>query len=111
MLGLIPAQKGFDMASLIVSYFDNVDLGVAGFPLGSETITTSTTSAAGNAIDTRAEVCGLYSDTAHYVTISRHNETKVATAGNSFYVPANQVYWLRTFVAAGQTIKISAITA
>lgn len=99
------------MANLIVSYFDNVDLGVAGFPLGSETIVTSGTSAAGAAINVRAEVCTLFSDTAHYVTISRDGETKAATAANGFYVPANQLYWLRTFTTTGQVVKISAITA
>lgn len=99
------------MATLIVSYFDNVDLGVAGFPLGSESITTSGTSAAGSAINVKADVAAVFSDVAHYVTISRDGETKAATAANGFYLPANQIYWLRTFVTTGQTVKISAITA
>ena len=97
------------MADLIISYFNTVDKYVAGTPLKSETVTTSGTTAASAAVPTNSDVCSLFSTAAHYVTIG--NDTPTAAAANSFYLPANQQMWLRTFVAAGQTVKIAAITA
>lgn len=99
------------MATLYISYFDNVDLGVAGFPISSTTVTTSGTSAASANIPVTADVAFVYSDAAHYVTISRDGETKAAAANNSFYLPAGVNMPIRTFVATGQAVKISAITA
>lgn len=98
------------MATLYISYFDNVDLGVAGFPISTETVTTSSTSAASNNVPVNSDVCILFSDTAHYVTISRDGETKAATATNGLYLPANVQMPLRTFVTTGQTVKITART-
>lgn len=98
------------MATLYISYFDNVDLGVAGFPISTETVTTSSTSNASNNVPVNSDVCILFSDTAHYVTISRDGETKNATATNGLYLPANVQMPLRTFVTTGQTVKITART-
>lgn len=97
------------MADLIISYFDTVDKYVAGTPLKSETVTTSGTPAASAAIPVKSDVCSIFSVAAHYVTIGEGTPT--AAASNSFYLPANQIMWLRTFVAEGQTVKIAAITA
>ena len=97
------------MADLIISYFDNVDKGVAGGPLKAETLVTSGTSAASAAIPDTSDVCLIFSVASHYVTIGEG--TPSAAASNSFYLPANQQMWLRTFVAEGQTVKIAAITA
>lgn len=99
------------MATLIISYFDNVDLGVAGFPIKSESVTTSAASAASGNIPVNADVASIFSDVAHYVTISRDGETKSASAANGFYLPAGQAFWLRTFVTTGQAVKIAAVTA
>lgn len=97
------------MASLIISYFASVDKEVAGEPIKSETITTSGTSAASAAIPSNAVVFSLFSDAAHYVTFGEGTPT--AAASNSFYVPANQLHWQRSFVSPGVARKIAAITA
>lgn len=98
------------MATLYISYFGNVDRGCAGTPLSAVTITTSGTSAATAAnIPVTAKVACFRSDAAHYVTIG--NGTPVAAAANSVYVPASETFWLRTYVAEGQSVKIAAITA
>lgn len=97
------------MADLIISYFDTVSKEVAGTPIKSETVVTSGVSAASAAVPTNSDVCSLFSTAAHYVTIGEG--TPSAAASNSFYLPANQQMWLRTFVAEGQTVKIAAITA
>jgi len=98
------------MATLYISYFDNVDLGVAGFPISTEAVTTSSTSAASGNVPVASDVCILFSDAAHYVTISRDGETKPATTTNGFYLPANVQMPLRTFVTTGQVVKITART-
>ena len=97
------------MADLIISYFDNVDKGVAGGPLKSETVVTSVTSAASAAIPDTSDVCLIFSVASHYVTIGEG--TPEASTANSFYLAANQPQFLRTYVARGQTVKIAAITA
>lgn len=97
------------MADLIISYFDNVDKGCAGSPIKSETVNTSTTTAASGAIPEKADVAVLYSTVAHYVTFGEGTPT--AAASNSFYLPASTQMWLRTYVGEGQTRKFAAITA
>jgi|GEM_PF-4189875 len=98
------------MATLYISYFDNIDLGVAGFPISTETVTTSSVSVSSGNVPETSDMCLLFSDAAHYVTISRAGETKPATATNGFYLPANVQMPLRTFVTTGQVVKITART-
>lgn len=97
------------MADLIISYFDNVDKGVAGGPLKSETVVTSVTSAASAAVPAASDVCLIFSVADHYVTIGEG--TPEASAANSFYLAANQPQFLRTYVGRGQTVKIAAVLA
>lgn len=96
------------MATLYVSYFGGVDKQVAADPIKSETVTTSTTTAATGAIPSGAVVASLFSDTAHYVTIG--TDTPTAAITNSFYLPANTVREIRTFNGDGVARKIAAIT-
>jgi hypothetical protein len=96
------------MATLYVSYFGSVDKLVAGDPIKTETVTTSTESAATGEIPDGAVIASLFSDTAHYVTIG--TDTPTAAITNSFYLPANQMRELRTFNGHGAARKIAAIT-
>lgn len=94
------------MADLIISYFGGVENEVASQPLGSETVTTSGTSAQGAANAKGAAVASLFSTAAHYVTVGA-NPTAAAT--NSFYLPASTVMWVD--LRSNLTDKIAAITA
>lgn len=94
------------MADLIISFYGAVDNGCAGDPLGSETVTTSGTSAQSAANTEGAVVASLYSTAAHYVTVGND---PTAAAANSFYLPASTVMWLD--LRANLTDKIAAITA
>lgn len=95
------------MAALIISYFGSVRRGIACDPIKSESLTTSTTSAASAAIPVNAAVALIASDTAHYVTIGAGTPT--AAIGNSFYLPANTLRELSVNDVGG-TYKIAAIT-
>lgn len=91
------------MASLIISYYGAVERGCAKSPLGSETVTTSATSAQG-AVQNAAVVASLYSDAAHYFNEGT-NPTATALAGA--YLPANSLVWVSISAAR----RIAAITA
>lgn len=95
------------MASLIISYFGSVHRGIAGDPIKSESLTTSTASAASGVVPTNAAVAVIASDIAHYVTIG--TGTPTAAIGNSFYLPANTLRELSVNDVGG-TYKIAAIT-
>lgn len=96
------------MATLYVSYVVGVDKEVADGVVGSETVTTSGTSAQTGVIPKHAGIAILFSDTAHYVTIGND---PTAAAGNSIYVPANVQREIRIRNYGSQTLKIAAITA
>lgn len=89
------------MATLYVSYIGAVENGVSASPLGSETLTTSATSAqaAGNI---SAACVMLFSDTAHWVAFGTN---PTATASNGIYCPAGQLFWVDNAGA-----KLAAIT-
>lgn len=99
------------MATLLISLFGNVDKECAGSPLGTVSLSTSGTSAATSALNVRAVVAAFYSDTAHYVAIGGDGDTLTASASNGFYLPASTLYWQRFYVATGQAVKVSAVTA
>lgn len=80
------------MATLFISYFGTVDKGVAGDPVASETVTTSTTSAQSAAVPKFALVAKIVSDTAHYIA---QGANPTATATNGAYLSANDPLWLR----------------
>ena len=97
------------MASLIISYFTSIDGQSLGIPLGSEVIETSPASAAASAVPNGAMFASVRADVAHYVAFG--DGTPTASLATGFYLPANETVYLRTFVAAGQTKKIAAVTA
>ena len=96
------------MATLYISYFGDVADECASTPISSETVTTSTTSAASGAIPAGAKVAAIVSDTAHYVTINTGTPTAAIT--NSFYLPANTMRELRVNKEVTASKKIAAIT-
>ena len=79
------------MADLIISYYGGVTNQCAAIPLGSETVTTSGTSAQSGANDDFGAVASLFSTTAHYVT---SGSDPTATAANGVYLPASTLVWL-----------------
>lgn len=93
------------MADLHISLFASVQNGCASGPLGSQTLTTSITSAQGNANAGGASVARLYSEAAHWVTVGSN---PTATSTNGFYMPAGQFFDLDL---GSITDKIAAITA
>lgn len=93
------------MASLYISHFASVQNGCASGPIGSQTLTTSGTSAQSAANVGGGAVARLFSDTAHWVTVGSN---PTATSTNGFYVPANQFFDLDL---GSVTDKIAAITA
>lgn len=98
------------MATLYVSYFGSTKDGAVGSIIGSETITTSGTSAAGGAIPLHAAFAQVYATVAHYVTVG--TGTPTAAAGNSFVQGANLAPIIRIENGLGQGAKkIAAITA
>lgn len=96
------------MATLYISYFGAVRDHIAGTPIGSETVTTSTTTAASGAVPQAAKAIAVVSDTAHYVTIG--SGTPTATATNGFYLPANQIREISVGFNTSTTVKLAAIT-
>lgn len=96
------------MATLYVSYFASTDKNVAGDPIKTETVTTSTTSAATGTIPAGAAVAVFYSDTAHYVTVGA--STPTAAIANSFYLPASFTREIRLYQHNGVALKAAAIT-
>jgi len=96
------------MATLYVSYLGGVEKQVAYDIVGSETITTSGTSAQSAAIPQHAGIAVFYSDTAHYV-LTGTNPTATATTG--LYIPANFAREISIKNGKGNTLKIAAITA
>lgn len=97
------------MATLYISYFANVDKGVAGDPIKSESITTSGTSAASGVVPGNAVVAKIQSEAAHFVTIEIGTPT--ASAGNSLYLGAGEAQFIRVRSAGRSDLKIAAITA
>jgi|ERR1051325_4931405 hypothetical protein len=96
------------MATLYISYIGAIREHVAAVPFSSETITTSTTSAASGTVPQWAKAVSIVSDTAHYVTIG--TGTPTAAASNSIYIPANQVRELSIGFDTANAKKIAAIT-
>lgn len=93
------------MASLIISYFGKTEGGAVGTTLGSETVTTSGTSAQSEINSKGAAVAFLHSSAAHWVTVGTD---PTATSTNGFYLPANV---LVPYDLDGITSKFAAITA
>ena len=97
------------MATLILSYLGGASKGVAYDIIGSETVTTSGTSAQSAAFPIEAEIVQVYCvDAAHYVKMGA-NPTASATAG--FYVPAATVREFKLKAGMGVSgYKLAAIT-
>ena len=97
------------MATLILSYLGGASKGVAYDIIGSESVTTSGTSAQSAAIPDQAEIVHVYCvDTGHYVKIGS-NPTAAAATG--FYVPAATVREFKLKTGMGiSTYKLAAIT-
>jgi hypothetical protein len=93
------------MATLIISYYGSAQNNCASQPIGSESVTTSGTSAQGSANSSGAAVASLYSDAAHYFTVG---SDPTAAATNSGYLPASTLMWVDL---NDTTDKIAAITA
>lgn len=94
------------MATLNISYFAAVENNCASGPMGSESVTTSGTSAQGSANSNGASVARLWSDVAHWVATGSN---PTATSTNGFYLPASQFFDLD--LSESLTDKIAAITA
>ena len=95
------------MASLIISYFASVDKEVAGVPLKSEILQTSSASVASEPVPPGAAVALIQSEAPHFVAFG--DGDPVASAETGFYLASNTRFWLRTFTAQGQVKKIAAV--
>ena len=105
------------MATLYISYFGKVHDSCAGFPMGCEALTTSTTSAAASAaIPLGAEVFAVYSANDHYVCYDAVANTPTAAVGvpnggtgASFFLPAGTTREIR--LGAGHAANSAKIAA
>ncbi len=96
------------MATLYVSYFASVDKHVAGDPIKTEIVTTSTTTAATGTIPANAVVAAFHSDTDHYITIGAGTPTAAIT--NGCYLPASFTRELRLYQHNSVALKAAAVT-
>lgn len=94
--------------TLYISYFGGVSKDVAFGPVSSETVSTSTSSAASGAIPIQAAIASLYAAVDHYVTIG--TGTPTATATNGFFLPAGTQRDIAIPNGQGAALKIAAIT-
>ena len=92
------------MADLRVSYIGGVESGVAKEPMGSQTVTTSGTSAKSNT-NPGAGIVVVFSDAAHWINIGPAASV-TATATNGMYLPAN----VERHLALGAGEEVAAIT-
>jgi len=95
------------MATLTISYFGSIREGIACDPIKSETVTTSTSSAASGVVPANAKVAMLHSTVEHYATVG--TGTPSAAIGNGFYLPANQPIPIHVNDVGG-TYKFAAVT-
>ena len=105
------------MATLYISYFGKVHDTCAGYPMGCEAMTTSTSSTtAANNIPKGAEVFAVFSSADHYVCYDQVANSPVAAAGvpnggtaGSFFLPAGTTREIR--LGAGHAASNAVIAA
>ena len=76
------------MATLYISYWGHVERNVAGDPIKSETLTTSTTSGLAAAIPAGAVVATVYSPDADHVVTKGSGSPTAAIGAGSFVLPS-----------------------
>jgi hypothetical protein len=94
--------------TLYISYFGGVSKEVAFSPISSETVSSSTTSAAGGTVPQGAGIASIYAAADHYVTIGSGSPT--ATATNGFFLPAGSTRDIAIPNGQGNALKIAAIS-